>query len=179
MGWIELRPHDPSWEEEYEAEQENVRSLAGDGLLGIFHVSSTSIPGLPAKPIIDILAIYATPSAVHEAKESLVSDYRIRREEANFDDGESRVVLVKEERDPPITLHLRPRDAQGWRDQFVFRELLRDNPVAKAKYEGAKRTAVAEYPDDGERYTAAKEPVIESLVERAYAEGYDERLPEF
>jgi len=177
MGWIELHPHDPTWVEEYETEQKNIRSLADDGLLDTFHVGSTAIPRLPAKPIIDILAIYSTQSTVHDAKDALLSEYRVLRETESFEDGETRVVLLNEERTPSITLHLRPQDAQGWRDQLVFRELLRNDRVARAMYEGAKRTAVEAYPNDGESYTAAKKPVIELLTERAYAEGYDEILP--
>ena len=119
--------------------------------------------------------MYSTSPAIHDAKDALLDGYYIHR------DDDDRVVLIweRDEEDYKFTLHLRPRDAQGWRDQIVFRELLRDDPRARGKYEGAKRTAVSEYPDDGEAYTAAKQPVIRSLTDRAYEEGYDEQLPNF
>jgi hypothetical protein len=52
-------------------------------------------------------------------------------------------------------------------------------PCEREKYEGAKRAAASEYPNDGKAYTSAKEPIIRSLTERAYERGYDERLPDF
>lgn len=175
MGWIELHPYDPAWREYFESERDRIREIADDALLGIFHIGSTSVSGFLAEPVIDILAVYSTSSAVHEAKESLFGEYRVHRDE------EDRVALIwdKDEEDHSFTLHLRPRSVQGWRDQLVFRELLRDNPRARAKYERAKRTAASEYPNDGKAYTSAKEPIIQSLTEQAYEEGYDERLPDF
>lgn len=173
MTRIELRPYDPAWPERFETERDTIREFASDDLLGVFHIGSTSVPGFVAKPTIDVLAVYATESAVHDAKESFPEAYRLHRDETD------RVVLVRDGEDCSFTVHLRPRDVRGWRDQLVFRDLLRDDPLARAKYEGAKRTAAAEYPNDGKAYTSAKEPVIRSLTERAYEEGYDEGLPAF
>jgi GrpB-like predicted nucleotidyltransferase (UPF0157 family) len=173
MGWIELHPHDPAWRDYFESERDRIRDLAGDELIGIFHIGSTSIPGLVAKPSIDILAVYSAESAIHAAKESFPTEYRTHRDE------EDRVVLIWDEEDLSFTVHLRPRDAEGWRDQLVFRELLRDDSRVREKYEGAKRAAASEYPNDGKAYTSAKEPIIRSLTERAYERGYDERLPDF
>lgn len=173
MGWIELHPYDPAWPDYFESERDRLREIAGDELLGIFHIGSTSIPGFVSKPTIDILAVYSAESAIHDAKESFPNEYRVHRDE------EDRVVMIWDKDDYSFTVHLRPRTAQGWRDQLVFRELLRDDPHARAKYEGAKRTAASEYPNDGKAYTSAKEPIIRSLTEQAYEEGYDERLPDF
>lgn len=173
MGWIELQPHDPAWREHFESERDRIREIESDELLGTFHVGSTSVPGLVAKPSIDILSVYSSESAVHDAKESFPDEYRVHRDESD------RVVLISDGEELSFTVHLRPREAEDWRDQLVFRELLRDDPRARAKYEGAKRTAASEYPDDGKAYTSAKEPIIRSLTERAYEDGYDERLPDF
>lgn len=173
MGRIELQPYDPSWPEYFDSERERIHDLASDELLGIYHIGSTAVPGLAAKPIIDILAVYSSRSAIHADKNEFPDEYRFHRDESD------RVVLTADGDDVSFTVHLRPRAVQGWRDQLVFRELLRDDPYARAKYEGAKRTAAAEYPDDVKAYTSAKQPVIQSLTDRAYKWGYDERLPQF
>lgn len=173
MGWIELRQYDPAWREYFESERDRVRGISDDELLGVFHIGSTSIPGFVAKPSVDILAVYSAESAIHDAKASFSDEYRVHRDERD------RVVLIRHAEDHSFTVHLRPRAAQGWRDQLVFRELLRDDSRARAKYEAAKRTAASEHPDDGKAYTSAKEPIIRSLTERAYEEGYGERLPDF
>lgn len=173
MGWIELEPYDPTWRTAYESEAGRIRELAGEGLRGVFHVGSTAVPGLAAKPIVDVLAVYASTDAVNDAKAILLDEYRVHRNEPD------RVVLLKETGGPGFTLHLRPVDARDWPDQIVFRELLRADDAARQRYEEAKRTAASEHPDDGQRYTAAKQPTIEALTDRAYEEGYDERLPAF
>ena len=173
MGWIELHSYDPAWREHFEAERNRIREIASDELLEVFHIGSTSIPEFVAKPSIDILVVYATESAIHDAKERFPDECRTHRDE------EDRVILIRETEDLSFTVHLRPHAAQGWRDQLVFRELLREDPCARAKYEGAKRTDASEYPNDGKAYTSAKEPIIQSLTEQAYQEGYDEQLPDF
>lgn len=173
MVEVELQPHNPTWHDHFEQERDRIRKVANDGLLGIFHIGSTAIPGLLAKPKIDILSVYAKPSAIHNAKDTLLNEYNSHR------DDEDWVVLTRTEEEHSIVLHLRPQCVQKWRDQLVFREFLRDNPCARAEYEGAKRTAAAEYPNNVDAYTDAKEPVIRLLTERGYEEGYHDQLPEF
>ena len=52
---VQVVPHDPGWPAEFKAEAERIRSLLGDLAVAIHHIGSTSIPGIFAKPIIDIL----------------------------------------------------------------------------------------------------------------------------
>lgn len=170
---LTLESHDSGWSARFEAERDRIRARAGDDLLGVFHVGSTAVPNLPAKPVLDVLAVFADESAMRAAADELLAGEYVRKR--NDDDWQ----VLNRFGDETVVLHLRPRDADTWRDQLVFREYLRENPGARAEYERAKRDALAEHPDDVDAYTDAKEATILSLTERAYEDGYGERLPAF
>ena len=174
MADVVLERHDPAWFDRFERERDRIGGAAADGLLGIFHIGSTAVPDLAAKPALDVLAVFESYDAARTTADALLADdHRLKRDDADW------IVLDRIGEEYSVVIHLRPRDADTWRDQLVFRELLRENPAARAEYERAKRAAAERHPDDVDAYTDAKEPTILSLVERAYAEGYDERLPEF
>lgn len=174
---IQLKSHDRAraerWAARFEAERERTRTVAPDELLGVRHIGSTAVPELAAKPVVDVLAVYADKSAMRAAARALAADGCVRKR----DDPDWQVLNRSDEE--TVVLHLRPRAADTWRDQLVFRELLRDSARARAAYERAERAAAAAHPGDVDAYTGAKESTIEELTERAYRDGYDERLPEF
>lgn len=176
---MELEPHDPAraerWTARFEVERERIRTVASEALLGACHIGSTAVPELAAKPVVDVLAVYADEGAMRAAARALAGDGCVRKR----DDPDWQVLNRFDEDAETVVLHLRPRAAGTWRDQLVLRELLRDSARARAEYERAKRAAAAAHPGDVDAYTDAKEPTIEALTERAYREGYDERLPEF
>ena len=174
---VELESRDPAraerWAARFEAERDRIQTVAPDGLLGVWHIGSTAVPELAAKPVIDVLAVYVDESSMRAAARALAADGCVRKR----DDPDWQVLNRPDEE--TVVLHLRPRAADTWRDQLVFRELLRDSARARAEYERAKRAAVAAHPGDVDAYTDAKESTIEELTERAYGEEYDERLPAF
>lgn len=174
MADVEIEPHDPVWSERFETERDRIRDAAPDGLLGVFHIGSTAVPDLAAKPVLDVLAVFAGYDPARETAEALVADgYDLRRDESDW------VRLNRDDGEYPVVVHFRPREADTWRDQVVFREFLREDPGARAEYERAKREAAAEHPDDVHAYTDAKEATILSLTDRAYEEGDAEWLPDF
>jgi GrpB-like predicted nucleotidyltransferase (UPF0157 family) len=172
MDEVRLEP-DLVWSERFEVERERIRDVAPGELLGVFHVGSTAIPDLPTKPMLDVVAVYAGQASASAAADALVADgYHCRQDEPDW------IQLTRpDDRDYPVFLHVRPRDAEAWRDQIVLREYLRDNPDARKEYECVKRAAAADHADDPEAYTDAKEAVVLSLEERAYEAGYADRLP--
>lgn len=172
MGDVVLEPHNAEWTGCFERERERVRSVAADGLLGVFHIGSTAVPDLAAKPVLDVLAVYADEAAMRGAASSLVdAGYVHKRDEADWQ-------VLNRFGDVTVVLHLRPRSADAWRDQLVFRDFLREHSRARAEYERAKRAAADAHPDDVDAYTDAKEATIRRLTERARQAGYDQRLPD-
>lgn len=181
MAEVEFEPHDAVWEDRFARERHRVERVAGDEPLGVFHVGSTAIPDLPAKPTLDEVAVFADREAVRRARDALLADgFDRHRDDPDW------VVLTRgvpvdglEASTYGVCLHLRPLDHETWCDQVVFREYLRDDARARATYERAKRAAAAAHPDDVTAYTDAKESTILSLVDEAYDRGYGSALPEY
>lgn len=167
-----LQPHDTTWQAAYERYADRVEAVAPNSLLGVFHIGSTAVPDLLAKPTVDALAVFPTGEPLSErAAEFAAAGFRVKRDDPDW------VVLDRLDVDPDLVVHLRPRDADTWRDQVVFRNFLRENSDARRAYEQAKREAVTAHPDDVHAYTDAKEHTILSLTARAYDEGYGETVP--
>jgi GrpB-like predicted nucleotidyltransferase (UPF0157 family) len=173
MDDVRLEP-DPVWTDRFEEERTRIRDAASDGLLGVFHVGSTAIPDLPAKPLLDVLAVFEEYESARTTADALAAEgYDVRKDEPEW------IQLTRTGGDDSVFLHFRPEEPDVWRDQLVFRDYLRENPQARREYERVKREAAAAHPNDPEAYTKAKEEIVLSLEERAYEEGYDERLPDF
>lgn len=163
---------DPHWPERFEAERERLRDVAGEGLLGVFHVGSTAVRDVPGKPALDVIAVYDDETAVEAAVGRLTEDDRYEREPDT-------TVVVRWEADWAVFCKAHARDDETVRNQLLFREYLRENPEARREYARVKREAAEEHPDDLESYTRAKWDVVSSILERAREGGYEERLPAF
>lgn len=158
--------------EQFETVREHIETVSGESLLGVFHIGSTAIPDLAAKPMVDVLAVYSGSESAREVAETLVRDgYTLRKDEPEW------IQLVGTVDRYDVFVHFRPEDSDVWRDQLVVREYLRENPEARREYERVKLTAVEQYEDRPEEYTAAKDDVVRTLEDRAYEEGFDERIP--
>lgn len=172
MPELHLVAHDPAWRERFQVVRERIRE-ADDDLLGVFHVGSTAVEDLAAKPVVDVLAVFGDYDAASGVADALVAgEYDRQRDDPDW-------LVVSRTDGQSVVVHLRPREADRWRDQLVFREYLRENPDARSEYEEAKRAAAAEHPDDVGAYTAAKNETIRELEARAHEEGYGDRVPEF
>jgi len=189
---------DPVWTDRYEAERERVEAASGGGLLGVFHVGSTAIAGVPGKPALDVLAVYEDYESMRAAAETLAEsgngseadgesedegDGADRdNDEGGFelasDDGEA-ILLIRWEGDSAVFVKMHLAGDEKATNQVLFREYLRDNPGAREEYTAAKREAREAHPEDPQAYTAAKSEVVGSLLADAREAGYDEDLPAF
>lgn len=165
---IEVVEPDPDWPNAFEAEKRRiVAALDGCEWLAIEHFGSTAVPGLPAKPIIDILL--AVPS-LEEARETFPErlariDYVFWSDNPKMD----RLYFVKgmppygEKRTHHLHVCLRP--SMMW-SQLGFRDYLCANPEEAARYAALKRDLAVRYRDDREAYTDAKADFIAPIMER-------------
>lgn len=183
MPYVQFEPHDPAWFDRFERVAARVETVLDAGLRNVYHVGSTAVPDLPAKPTLDAVAVFDDRSTMATGRDLLIdAGYEIHR-----DDPEWIVLVRSPDRDTAaapavadsfdVCLHLRPFDHRAWCDQVVFREYLRDDVRARATYDRAKRAAAESHPDDVDAYVDAKEATIRSLVEEAYDRGYVEVLP--
>lgn len=153
--------YDPAWPERFADWRERLAAALGPAALAIEHIGSTSVPGMPAKPIIDIQVSVADPEAEHlyvPAIESTGLQLRSRDRLHRF---------FRPFPDLPRDVQVHVCEAGGdWeRDHLAFRNHLRADAAARRRYESVKRRAAAEYPDDRIGYTDSKTAVILDILE--------------
>ncbi|PSQ15323.1 hypothetical protein BRD00_14440 [Halobacteriales archaeon QS_8_69_26] len=164
-GTVALVPHDPAWREAYEAEVERLESIAGDRFLGYEHVGSTAIEGIPAKPVIDLLALVEDLTTARDLVPELTDHGYEHRPDG---DVAGRIFLARGPRSNRTHyLSITERGSEVHRESVAFRDHLRENPSVAEEYAALKRNLAAEYPDDRDAYTAAKGEFVERVLDRA------------
>jgi GrpB-like predicted nucleotidyltransferase (UPF0157 family)/protein-L-isoaspartate O-methyltransferase len=167
---VTLAEYDPEWPKLYEREAERIRTLLGDLVVLLEHVGSTSVPGLAAKPIIDILLEVPDSDDEDAYLPALeAAGYRLTIREPDWEKHR----LFKGP-DTNINLHVHsPGNGQTER-YLLFRNRMRTHPEELALYLGKKRELAARTWRYVQNYADAKGEVIEEIVTRARAAQYDE-----
>jgi GrpB-like predicted nucleotidyltransferase (UPF0157 family) len=169
MDEVEIVDYDPRWPLMFNEEAVRLRAVLDRSLVsGLEHFGSTAIPGLPAKPIIDILiavqSLVAARATFVEALRNL--DYVHWPDNPNKD----RMFFVKGM--PPFGpkrshhVHVTEPDGEMWR-RLAFRDYLRAHPEEAKNYARLKRRLAAEHQTDREAYTDAKSAYIERVMRKA------------
>lgn len=153
---IVLSDYDPRWPAWYEEEAIALQELWGEGLVRITHIGSTSVPGLIAKPTIDILLELdesVTPQTVIDRQRA--ADWLLMRGEPNepldlvFNKGYTRQGFAER------VVHLHVRPPGDW-PEARFAAALRENPTIAAEYASLKRHLADQYRHHRDHYTEAK-----------------------
>lgn len=162
---IYLVDYDPSWPAQYEEMADWLQSRLGtDVVLRVEHYGSTAVPGMPAKPVIDILV--EVPSFA-EAKRRVIPYLNEETWEYWWYAGHMVFFKRKElmgERTHHV--HLAPRGHAFW-DGLAFRDHLRSHPVAAAAYAALKRRLADRHRKDREAYTDSKGEFVREVLSRA------------
>ena len=167
---IQLSAYDPRWAAWYSDECERLQALLGDRIAKIDHIGSTSVEGMLAKPIVDIL-LQVAPDADRAELESLL-----------LEDGW--LVMAKDPDRGKLDLnkgytpkgfaervyHLHVRGKGDW-DELYFRDYLADHPKAQEEYSALKRRLIKEYQYDRDAYTEAKTDFVKACATKAREEG--------
>lgn len=155
---VELVPYDPAWPARFAAEAAVLRERLKPWLAGeIEHVGSTAVPGLCAKPVIDIMAPVRSLDESRPAIEALRDlDY------VHFPylPDEMHWFCKPSPARRTHHLHLIPLGSARWREQLAFRDALRADDALAARYAALKQQLAALHRDDREAYTQAKGPFI-------------------
>jgi GrpB-like predicted nucleotidyltransferase (UPF0157 family) len=155
---IELEPHDPEWHDWYETEALELIDVV-DAIQDVAHVGSTAVPGLIARPVVDI-AVGVEPL---EAVSRCVVAMQQRGYEYLGEAGvKGRFYFRKRgERDIDVSM-MRHKD-KPWRRHLAFRDHLRDHPEVAERYGSLKKELAAE--GDPDAYEAGKADFIEAILE--------------
>ncbi|SDT66576.1 GrpB family protein [Jiangella sp. DSM 45060] len=163
---IEVREYDPAWPALAEAAAGELRAALPGVLLELEHIGSTSVPGLAAKPIIDLMASVPALDAVTAREDALLAlGYR------RLDTGMTgRLFYPRDDATGRRTHHLHVVTADTWdtRNERLLRDHLRAHPDAAGRY-GALKRDLATRTDDSDAYTRAKTALVQELVDAARA----------
>ncbi|MDP4509025.1 GrpB family protein [Nonomuraea turcica] len=161
---VEVVDYDRGWTARFAALGAAMRSALGDIAVRIDHIGSTSVPGLAAKPVIDIQISVRSFEPLEAFKAPL-----------------ERLGLVHRAGNPELTkryfreapghhrTHIHVRELGSFSQQLplLFRDYLRVHPAAAAEFAEAKRRCAERFRDEREKYVAAKEPYVWDVVRRA------------
>ena len=162
-GRIELAEPDPGWPALFEREAGRLRAVLGDDIRRLEHVGSTSVPGLPAKPIIDILLIVEDSGDESSYLPRLeAAGYTLRIREPDW--YQHRVCKGP---DTNINLHIFSVGCPEIGRMIAFRDRLRSHPDELARYLAAKRELVSRDWEFVQQYADAKGEVVEGILRRA------------
>jgi len=165
---VSLVAYDPTWPSRFAEECVALEAAIGDWAVGgVHHVGSTAVPGMEAKPIIDILigvqdldtsrACFARLAALGYA----YAPYRVEEMHWFCKPGPARRTHH---------LHLVPVGSPRYREELVFRDHLRARRDVSEEYLSLKRDLAKKFEHDREAYTAAKTSFVRATVDRALAD---------
>ena len=166
---VELVPHRAEWADMARAESERLKAVLGSNLIAVHHVGSTSIPGIKAKPIVDLMP-YVHDLAVLDAKESAVRDLGYKwhgefglegRRFCSWADPKTAKRIYQ--------LHFFLPDNENAIRMLAFRDYLRSHPFVAKEYEMEKIRAAAAQPNDTTAYNAEKNDWIKRVEKDAMA----------
>jgi GrpB-like predicted nucleotidyltransferase (UPF0157 family) len=160
---IEIVPYRSDWPSQFRCHAERIKNALGGTALRIEHIGSTSVEGLAAKPIIDILVVVSDPAK--EAlylPEMLSAGYELRVREPEFEEHR---MFRTPERD--IHVHFYPVEFGEIERYLLFRNFLRTNPEARDNYAALKHKLSNKGWADMNEYADAKTALIEDIIRQA------------
>jgi GrpB-like predicted nucleotidyltransferase (UPF0157 family) len=160
---VRLVPYQPAWAELFRQEAERLSAALGDRVVRVEHVGSTAVPGLDAKPILDIVvAVRDLTDAA--AFENALSPLGYLHQAEN--DRPGRLYFVKRLPDDRSTHHLNITElgTECWFTHVAFRDYLREHPEAREEYQKLKLNLVSRSSSDRAAYQEGKEEFIQRVL---------------
>ncbi len=166
-GTVQLVDHQKSWSMAYNRERKILRRELGSYVCDIQHVGSTSIPGIQAKPIIDInIGVVSVRGAKQHMTALQRLGYTLRTPPSPTGRHWKLTYVKGPEGRRMVHLHVLRYQGVLWRKNILFRDTLRKNKRLARQYEHLKKTLAAQFPNDRKKYTAGKLPFIFRVQKR-------------
>ncbi len=167
---IIIADYDPNWPARFEAEKARLLAVIGPWTAGIEHMGSTAVPGLGAKPVIDILiGVRALVEADAHCIEPINGlDYAYVPEYEKEMPYRRYFRKRNADRTRAYNIHLVEIGGEFWERHLLFRDYLRAHPDAAKAYEQLKRKLAPQF-TDGNEYASAKTDFIRAMEAKAWA----------
>lgn len=164
-GTVKVVAYCPDWRDLFEQERRVLQQRIGHLVLDIQHVGSTAVPGLTAKPIIDIAVAVASITVIPRCRQPLGFLGYIDRGDGGKEGG---YLFVKESAPGIRThhLHIVTIDDPQWGNYLQFRDVLRANETLRTRYATLKKTLQEKFSQDRKAYTAAKHEFIRDILQQ-------------
>ncbi len=162
-GEVRLTPHSPAWRRKFSAEKLRLKALLQPRHYTLEHIGSTAVPGLDAKPILDIAILIPSFRSLPRWIQALESAGYLYKGEYGLP---GRHFFT---RGNPVThhLHLVTPETPHWADWLLFRDYLRATPAAARQYNQTKKRLARRFAANREAYTRAKTPLVTKLMRAA------------
>jgi GrpB-like predicted nucleotidyltransferase (UPF0157 family) len=164
MNTIVVVEYDPNWPAVFEQLRLGIWPTVSDLATSVEHVGSTSVAGLPAKPIIDISVVVPTEADVPAAIDRLAAVGYVHQGNLGVDGREA---FQAPESTLRHHLYLCPSDSLALRNHLVVRDHLRAHPEVARQYGELKKRLAAHYPEDIDKYTEGKTEAIVRILQAA------------
>jgi GrpB-like predicted nucleotidyltransferase (UPF0157 family) len=161
-GTVALKGYTKDWASIFEHEAGQLRNTLGRRILAVEHIGSTSIPGMAAKPILDMMVGVRVMEKVEPMLSQLINMGYQRRTNGDLTD---RVFLVKGP-ESRRTHHLSITVVNGlfWKEHILFRDALRADGILAGEYLDLKRRLAKKFSADRNSYTAGKEQFVRDML---------------
>ncbi len=163
---VEVVPYDPAWKDEYRREERRLREVLGGEIVEIHHIGSTSIPGMPAKPIIDILVGVRKIDNIDLCNDAMA---RVGYEARGEYGLPGRRFFTKGIPKRTHNVHVYQPDSAGYRRHLDFRDYMIAHPEAAKKYGELKKAVAATCDNDIEKYCDMKDAFVKDMEQKAIA----------
>jgi GrpB-like predicted nucleotidyltransferase (UPF0157 family) len=162
-GPIRLAGPDPEWATQYAQQQKRIQAALGPRAVQVEHVGSTSVPGLAAKPVIDIVLVVA--DSADEA--AYLSDLEAAGYVLQFRERDWHEHRFLHDHDPDVQVHVFSVGSPEVERMLLFRDRLRAVPEERELYQRTKSELAARRWDYVQNYADAKSTVVEEIIARA------------
>jgi GrpB-like predicted nucleotidyltransferase (UPF0157 family) len=163
-GTVRVVPYDPAWAGKYDREAKRLRNAVGSMVEDIQHIGSTAIPGMAAKPIIDIALAVPDVSVVASLVKPLEG---LGYEDRGLLLGIEGHYFFRRGDPREFFLHVFEHRSEFWARRIVFRDYLIAHGDVAGEYRALKKRLAARYVDDRTSYTAEKKAFVEKWTDIA------------